>query len=162
MYSHCPPNYICPFCLLVKGTKNIHVDSEESDIIYKSTDITAFIASRQWPNNHGHVLIIPNDHYENIYSLPTALATAIHCASKYIALAMKKAYNCSGISLRQHNEPSGNQDVWHYHLHLFPRYPDDQLYALSSESMATSERLVFATRLKRHLQLAHKDAAANP
>jgi hypothetical protein len=40
---------------------------------------------------------------------------------------MRDAFGCEGISTRQHNGPAGNQDVWHFHLHVFPRYPNDGL-----------------------------------
>lgn len=48
--------------------------------------------------------------------------------SRDLALAMKLAWSPEGTSVRQHNEPAGNQHVWHYHLHVFPRYSDDMLY----------------------------------
>jgi len=41
---------------------------------------------------------------------------------------MKQAWKCDGVSTRQHNEPAGNQDVWHYHMHVFPRWDNDDLY----------------------------------
>ena len=90
--------------------------------------MTAFIAPRWWPNNEGHVLIIPNAHFENLYELPRLYAHRIQDLSQDIALAFKQVYQCHGVSTRQHNEPAGNQDVWHYHLHVFPRYADDNLY----------------------------------
>jgi diadenosine tetraphosphate (Ap4A) HIT family hydrolase len=44
-------------------------------------------------------------------------------------IAMRHTYGCDGISTRQHNEPAGYQDVWHFHLHVFPRYHGDVLAA---------------------------------
>jgi histidine triad (HIT) family protein len=41
---------------------------------------------------------------------------------------LRRAYACDGTSLRQHNEPAGNQDVWHHHVHVFPRFTGDELY----------------------------------
>jgi diadenosine tetraphosphate (Ap4A) HIT family hydrolase len=41
------------------------------------------------------------------------------------ALALKTAFDCPGVSTRQHNEPAGNQDVWHLHVHVFPRFESD-------------------------------------
>lgn len=41
---------------------------------------------------------------------------------------MKQAFGCDGVSTRQHNEPAGDQDVWHFHLHVFPRWTGDDLY----------------------------------
>ena len=127
--SHAPENYPCPFCLLAAGTLNEHVWSRESDIIYRDEHVMALIAAGQWPNNQGHVLVVPTEHFENLYDLPDDLGARIHALSRRVALAMKSAYNCHGVSTRQHNEPAGNQDVWHYHLHVFPRYEGDDLYA---------------------------------
>jgi histidine triad (HIT) family protein len=64
---------------------------------------------------------------------------------------MKTAYSCDGISTRQHNEPAGSQDVWHYHLHVIPRYKDDQYYMTQGEPMSISERANHAERIKQHL-----------
>lgn len=152
MYNHAPQNYICPFCLVVQQIKNEHVYSVESDVVYRTEAITALISANQWANNHGHVIIIPNEHYENIYDLPLHFATKIHEAARKIALAMKTAYNCDGISTRQHNEPAGLQDVWHYHLHVFPRYPNDNLYTTPRGGvMPIEKRAQFAARLKAAL-----------
>ena len=41
---------------------------------------------------------------------------------------MRAAYGCSGVTVRQNNEPVGNQTVWHYHVHVFPRHPGDDLH----------------------------------
>ena len=109
---------------------------------------TAFICASWWPNNPGHVLVIPNQHFENIFDLPDEFATAIHRMERKIALALMNAYGCEGISTRQHNGPSGNQDVWHYHLHIFPRYEGDNLYKTSRQSTAPEERLPYASKLK--------------
>lgn len=148
MYNHEPENYRCPFCLLVKGFKNEHVYSAQSDIIYHDEEATALIGSHQWPNNHGNVIIVPNEHFENIYDLPLHFALEIHKIARMIALAMKEEYACDGISTRQHNEPAGNQDVWHYHLHVTPRYNGDEFYTTQREFMDVSERAIHAERLR--------------
>jgi hypothetical protein len=66
-------------------------------------------------------------HYENIYEPPDVLGGPIQRAVRETTLAMKSAYGCDSISTRQHNEPAGNQDVWHFHIHVFPRYDGDDL-----------------------------------
>jgi histidine triad (HIT) family protein len=151
MYNHAPENYLCPFCMLVQGAEHKDVRSVQSDIIYHDKDVTAFISSHQWPNNHGNVIIVPNEHFENIYDLPINYAIGIHRVAKKIALAMKAAYSCDGISTRQHNEPAGNQDIWHYHLHVTPRYTGDQFYTTRPEPMAVSERAKHTMRLRDYL-----------
>ena len=112
---------------------------------------TAFVASDQWPNNAGHVLVIPNEHHENLYSLPVELAGPIHQSVRRIALALRAAFRCPGISTRQHNEPAGGQDVWHYHVHVFPRYDGDGLYGADREPVGDAERKAQATAIREAL-----------
>lgn len=149
--THAPPGYVCPFCLLAAGVVNEHVWSRESDVIYRDEFALALIAAKQWPGTPGHVLIIPTAHYEHLYVLPYAVGARVHALSRRVALAMKAAYGCAGISTRQHNEPAGQQDVWHYHLHVFPRWPDDDLYFTHGSVMPPEERAGYAARLKSHL-----------
>jgi histidine triad (HIT) family protein len=151
MYNHAPDDYICPFCILARGVENEHVYSSQRDVVYQDDDVTALIASHQWPNNRGHVIIIPNEHFENIYDLPAKLGARIHELAREIALAMKAAYSCDGTSTRQHNEPAGNQDVWHYHLHVFPRYKNDKLYISKRERLSADERAEYAQKLRTYI-----------
>jgi histidine triad (HIT) family protein len=151
MYNHAPNNYVCPFCSLIRGTKNENVLSVQSDIIYHDSIVTALIASHQSPNNHGNVIIVPNEHYENIFDLPLRYAQDIHRITKSLAIAMKTVYSCDGISTRQHNEPAGNQDVWHYHQHVTPRYKNDNFYSSRREFMSVEERAKHAEILKAAL-----------
>ncbi len=151
MHNHTPENYHCPFCLLIKGIQNEHVRSVQSDIVYHDDVVTAFIGSHQWPNNHGNVIVVPNEHFENIYDLPLRFAQDIHRVAKRLAITMKTVYACDGVSTRQHNEPAGNQDVWHYHLHVTPRYKNDNFYGTQRQFMESSERAKHAEALKKTL-----------
>jgi len=97
--------------------------------------------------------IVPNQHIENLYDIPDELLASVHAFSKKVAMALKETYNCDGVSVRQHNEPFGDQDVWHYHLHVFPRYEGDQLYMSNDDRTmsAPEERLPFAEKLRDYL-----------
>lgn len=86
------------------------------------------IAPKWWVNNPGHVLVVPNKHYENIYDIPEELLSEVYKIVQKVAIAIRSTYGCDGTSTRQHNEPVGNQDVWHLHVHVFPRYENDHLY----------------------------------
>ena len=154
MHNHQPLNYRCPFCLIACGEIPADVATQPQDIIQQSSMVTAFIASHWWPNNPGHVIIIPNQHYENIYDLPADGATAIHNMARTVAIAMKAAYKCGGISTRQHNEPDGDQEIWHYHLHVFPRYADDRLYQSTRRVTTHDERQIYAQILRHALNAA--------
>jgi len=85
-----------------------------------------------------------------MYALPASYAHRIQDIAKEVALAFKKVYKCDGVSTRQHNEPAGGQDVWHYHLHVFPRYENDNLYQNLSlaEFVPFEQRNVYAERLR--------------
>ncbi len=153
MYNHEPEGYVCPFCELLKSDDREKTLSVNSDVVYQDEVVAALIGTRQWPNNPGNTLIIPMVHYENIYDLPVELATSVHWLAREIALAMKAVWQCDGISTRQHNEPAGNQDVWHYHLHVTPRYAGDELYASYGEGklMPPEERAGYAADLREYL-----------
>ena len=93
---------------------------------------------------------MPNAHYENIYAIPDDILAAVQVVGKRVALALRATYGCDGTSFRQHNELGANQDVWHYHLHVFPRYHGDQLSTRTDERRDTTaaERLPYAQKLR--------------
>lgn len=156
MYNHAPESYRCPFCLIAQGLADDTLYSAGQDIVYQNQAVTAFIGSHQWPNNPGNTIVIPNQHYENIYDLPASQAAHMHTLAQAVALAMKAAFDCDGISTRQHNEPAGNQEVWHFHLHVTPRYRGDRFYetiAGSRTLMPPAERARYAHRLRSALKL---------
>ncbi len=152
MYNHEPENYICPLCQIAKGEDTQHGNQEES-IIFRHDFITVFVAGKWWRSNPGHVIIIPNQHIENIYDMPKDLGHKIFDFSKKVAVALKETYKCDGISTRQHNEPAGNQDVWHYHLHIFPRFGGDNLYLNYKDTYwpTMEEKKPYADKLKSYL-----------
>ncbi len=151
MFNHEPDKYVCPFCLFLQGGDNTL--NRPQDLIYQDNLVTAFIAPYWWPKNEGNALIIPNEHFENLYDLPQQYAYRIQDVAKEIAIAFKNVYACHGVSTRQHNEPAGGQDVWHYHLHVFPRYEGDNLYTSvrSREIASSKKRQLYAEELRRFM-----------
>ncbi len=127
MYTKAPKNYDCPFCKIAAGQLDDKGENRVDEIVYQDEEITAFVSSHWWPEVNGPVLIIPNDHFENIFALPDDLLSKITLLSKKIAFAMKDAYECEGVSFRQHNI-AGNQSVYHYHLQVLPRKEGDNLF----------------------------------
>ncbi len=126
MFSHQPQDYVCPFCSYLAGNPSKY--NRPQDIIYQNDHATAFIAPKWWTNNPGHVLVIPRRHSENLYDIPDEDLAEVYKAVKKVAVAIRSTYDCDGTSTRQHNEPAGHQDVWHFHVHVFPRYENDKLY----------------------------------
>lgn len=147
MYNHEPAGYDCPFCRLVQGEPTSL--SSQADVIYRDNDVTAFMSVSWWPNNPGHVLVVPNQHIENIYDLPAVLGTPLQAAIRTVALALRATYGCTGVSTtRQHNEPDGSQDVWHYHVHVLPRYSGDDLGRHPSVCSTPEQRRPYAEKLR--------------
>lgn len=153
MYNHEPDGYVCPFCHLIAGEETPPYNYL-TDVMLQTDYVTAFVAPMWWPNNAGHVIVIPNQHIENIYDLMPDTAVHVHEAARQVAIAFKKVYGCDGVSTRQHNEPAGYQELWHYHLHVFPRYKNDFLYDLSHQRRLTTreERLPYAEKLRAYFQ----------
>ena len=149
--THEPPGYRCPFCEVVKGGESER--NSQEDIVLRDDVTTALIAPKWWLKNRGHVLVVPNEHFENLYEVPDVVLGAVYAVAKKIALVLRATYGCHGTSTRQHNEPAGGQDVWHLHVHVFPRYSGDQLYAGHHETMWASreERAPYAQKLRSFL-----------
>lgn len=153
MFNHAPEGYKCPICLGINGVENEDTLIRKSDIVYKDDKITAFISSYFIGNNPGHVIISPNDHFENIYDLPEDFYPEMLKVAKNVSLALKDAYKCDGITLLQNNEPEGGQHAFHYHLHVFPRYKNDNLHKnmMAKKESTQEERLNYANKIKDKL-----------
>ncbi|MBW6435869.1 HIT family protein [Actinoplanes hulinensis] len=154
VFNHEPDGYACPFCRLVAGGDDPRDPGAQRAVVHRGELATAVISPRWWPKNPGHVLVVPNAHHENLYDLPARDGHAVHDLVREIAIALKKGYGCDGTSVRQHNEPAGNQDVWHYHVHVLPRYDGDDLYRARPlpDFMTAEHREPYAARLRPHLE----------
>ena len=150
---HEPRGYDCPFCRLQQGLHNEH--NQAGDVVAVTDLAFARISPRWWPGNPGAALVVPRAHHENLYDLPTDVGHAVWDLTQQVAVAMRAAYDCAGVSTRQHNEPAGGQDVWHLHVHVFPRHVDDLLYERHRETRwaPPEEREPYAARLAAALAL---------
>jgi len=106
----------CIFCKIIKG--------EVSDFIIKETDDIIVILSLE-----GHPLIIPKRHIENVYGLEPELASQIMVEAVTMAKAVKETTGCTGLNLIQSNGRDAGQEVFHFHLHVRPRWHDDGIEA---------------------------------
>lgn len=149
-YAHAPADYDCPFCKVTCGGQTQR--TTQDDVLFRNETVTAFMASKNWPNNKGHVLVVPTAHFENVFDMPPELGTPFFEAVQRVAYAMKAVYHCEGISTRQHNEPAGNQDVWHFHIHVHPRYKGDFLYLTRGRNTVEADRWENARKLREWLQ----------
>jgi len=77
------------------------------------------------PATAGHALIIPKAHFRNIFDLDDNTAAELFVLAKKVACAAKKALNCDGLNIVQNNEEIAGQSVFHFHMHIIPRYAGD-------------------------------------
>jgi histidine triad (HIT) family protein len=155
MFNHAPKDYNCPICIAIKGHENDDTLIRQSDIVYKDDLVSAFISSFFIGKNLGHIIIVPNEHFENIYDLPTNYSSRIAEIAQKMALALKKSYQADGVTTLQNNEPAGNQHAFHYHFHVFPRYENDDLHnnMLDKKSTTPEERKPYAEKIKTVLDI---------
>ena len=77
------------------------------------------------PAAKGHALILPKDHYANLYELPEETASKVMLLAKKMAVQMTDKLKCDGFNLVQNNGEVAGQTVFHFHMHLIPRYKND-------------------------------------
>jgi len=106
----------CIFCKIANGdipSKTLYEDDEFRVIL----DLG--------PATKGHALILPKDHFANLYELPDETAAKVMQLAKKMATQMTEKLGCDGFNLVQNNGETAGQTVFHFHLHLIPRYEND-------------------------------------
>ncbi|MBE5956156.1 MAG: HIT family protein [Lachnospiraceae bacterium] len=79
------------------------------------------------PAVKGHALILPKEHYDNLWALGKEESERVMNLAAKVSEAQKKALGCDGINLLQNNGVAAGQTVFHFHMHLIPRYDDDKV-----------------------------------
>lgn len=108
----------CIFCKIAAG-------EIPSTTLYEDQDFRVILDLG--PASKGHALILPKEHYANIYEIPDELASKAIILAKKMAGIMTRALNCDGFNIVQNNGEPAGQTVFHFHMHLIPRYEDDQV-----------------------------------
>jgi histidine triad (HIT) family protein len=108
----------CIFCKIVSGEIPSHKVEEDERTI-------AFMDINPW--TRGHALVIPKEHSRNLYDIDPEDLAAVAVAAKRLALRMRDRLGAAGVNALQSNERPALQTVFHYHVHVIPRYPDDGL-----------------------------------
>lgn len=106
----------CIFCKL--ANKEI-----PTNIIYEDEKFTVILDAS--PATKGHALILPKNHAANIYELPDEDAAAVFVLAKKLATKMTEILHCDGFNIVQNNGEVAGQTVFHFHMHLIPRYKND-------------------------------------
>ena len=91
------------------------------------------------PASKGHALILPKEHYRNLLDMPEEKVAAAFILAKRMVVKMKEVLHCEGLNVVQNNEPAAGQTVFHFHIHLIPRYEGDQVGLLWKAGTLTVE-----------------------
>ncbi|MEI7557171.1 HIT family protein [Candidatus Chlorohelix sp.] len=111
----------CIFCKIVAGKL-------PSAKAYEDDKVLVFMNLQQ--KNPGHALIIPKAHYPNIYEIPDEHVGYVAQVGAQVARALKQQFAPLGVNVLQNNEPAAMQSVFHYHVHVIPRYKGDDLLSI--------------------------------
>jgi len=122
----------CIFCMILAGDIPAH-------FVYEDDLVVAFLSLEQ-PNPY-KVLIVPRDHVEMVYDLNDDLAGAIFKATVKMARSVRDVSKCEGMNLVQSNGEVGQQDVFHFHLHIVPRFTGDSIVLDWNNTPASQDEL---------------------
>ncbi len=111
-------NENCIFCKIAAG-------EIPSATIYEDDDFRVILDIE--PASKGHALILPKDHYANLYELPEELASKALVVAKKVITKMTEIVGCDGYNVLQNNGEAAGQTVFHFHMHLIPRYKEDDV-----------------------------------
>lgn len=105
----------CIFCKLANGVfeTNTLYENDEFRVIFDAS-----------PATEGHVLVIPKEHYANVFEMPEELAGKAYILAKKVATALVEATGCKGVNILQNNGEAAGQTVFHFHMHVIPRYDE--------------------------------------
>lgn len=122
----------CIFCKIAAG-------EIPSKTLYEDDDFRVILDLN--PATRGHGLILPKNHFANLYELPEKTAGEVMKLAKKMAQIMTDKLKCDGFNLVQNNGEQAGQTVFHFHMHLIPRYKDDGQVLGWKEQRTTQEEL---------------------
>ena len=122
----------CIFCKLANGV--IPTNSLYEDDVVK----VIFDAG---PASLGHVLILPKEHFDNVYALDDDTAAHVFQVAVKVAKALKEGLNLEGLNIVQNNGEIAGQTVFHFHMHIIPRYKGDTVNVGWKQGEVTDEEI---------------------
>ena len=122
----------CIFCKIVAG----EITSER---VQEDEHTVAFMDINPWVR--GHALVVPRNHSRNLYEIGEEDLRHTAVASQRLALRMRDRLGCEGVNLLNSCEPAAWQTVFHFHVHVIPRFFDDPLRVPGAPRSAGAEEL---------------------
>lgn len=134
----------CTFCKIVRHELPAQVLYENSKVI-SILDIN--------PIHYGHALVIPKTHCMDFLHIPESdLHDVIH-ATQTVARAIVKSLDLEGFNIFSNNGKIAGQSVFHFHMHVTPRYPHDNIqFVLELKSYEGDAMTQYAEKIRQHIQ----------
>ena len=123
----------CIFCKIANG-------EIPSNTIYEDDKFRVILDNG--PATKGHALVLPKEHYANLFEMPQDLLADAAVVAKKVAINIKEKLSCDGLNLVQNNGETAGQTVMHFHLHIIPRYENDGQHILWNPTSPSAEELV--------------------
>jgi histidine triad (HIT) family protein len=108
----------CIFCKIANG-------EIPSATLYEDEDFRVILDLG--PASKGHALILPKEHYKDLYELDDEVAVKAFVLAKQMITKLTKVLGCEGYNIVQNNGELAGQTVFHFHMHLIPRYENDNV-----------------------------------
>ncbi len=122
----------------------------DSATIFENSEFRVILD--KFPGAKGHTLIMPKEHYDDIYDIDGEMAGKMFALASIVAKAMKNVFDCDGMNILQNNGLVAGQTVFHIHLHLIPRFENDGLrFAWATKKFTDEELEVVATEIKKEI-----------
>ena len=122
----------CIFCKIIAG-------EIPSNTIYEDDEFKVVLDVS--PASKGHALILPKNHYADLYEIDENVAADAMKLAKKLAIHMTDVLKCDGFNLVQNNHEVAGQTVFHFHMHLVPRYIKDNVTMTWIPGKADTEEL---------------------
>lgn len=132
----------CIFCKIVAG-------EIPSNTIYEDDEFRVILDLA--PAAKGHALILPKEHYADLYEIDEEVAARAMKLAKKLAIHMTEVLGCDGFNILQNNHEVAGQTVFHFHMHLIPRYKDaknNDILVWSHETFSAEEMAEIRDALK--------------
>ncbi len=125
-------NNDCVFCKIINK-------EFDANIVYEDEHIIAFLD--KFPSSLGHTLIVPKKHVSNIFELDKETGAKIFQKAIDISNAMKNVLGIENINILQNNGSLASQTVFHFHMHIIPRYENDNVTISWKTTSPTNEQV---------------------
>ncbi len=121
---------MCIFCNIISG----EIPSYK---VYEDDNFYAFLDISQ--ATYGHTLVVPKQHFENLFAMPDFLLEKMLILVRDLASKIKTATNCKGINILNNNGEAAGQSIHHFHIHIIPRYDNDNFSIKAIENKLNNE-----------------------